>query len=48
MRYYSTRGKSDPVTFAAAALGGLAPDGGLYIPEEIPRYRDSALKSLGT
>ncbi|MDR0403544.1 MAG: threonine synthase, partial [Treponema sp.] len=40
--------KSDPVTFAAAALGGLAPDGGLYIPEEIPRYRDSALKSLGT
>jgi threonine synthase len=47
MRYYSTRNNSDPVTFAAAALTGLAPDGGLYIPEEIPRYRDSVRKNLG-
>jgi threonine synthase len=48
MRYYSTRNNSEFVTFAEAALTGLAPDGGLYIPEEIPGYRDSVRKSLGT
>jgi threonine synthase len=47
MRYYSTRNNSNPVNFATAALAGLAPDGGLYIPEEIPTYRDSVRKSLG-
>jgi threonine synthase len=48
MHYYSTRNKSDFVSFAEAALTGLAPDGGLYIPEEIPAYRDSVRNSLGT
>jgi threonine synthase len=48
MRYYSTRAKTDPVSFAAAALTGLAPDGGLYVPEEIPPYRPAVLSSLGT
>ncbi|MDR1507777.1 MAG: threonine synthase [Treponema sp.] len=48
MRYHSTRGNSDPVSFAASALAGLAPDGGLYIPETIPEYRGSVRKSLGT
>ena len=48
MRYYSTRGKNDPVSFAEAALAGLAPDGGLYIPGEIPQYSQSVKSSLGT
>ena len=48
MRYYSTRSKNDPVSFAKAALTGLAPDGGLYVPEEIPRYPKNVLTSLGT
>ncbi|MCL2044172.1 MAG: threonine synthase [Treponema sp.] len=48
MRYYSTRSKNNPVNFAAAALTGLAPDGGLFIPEEIPQYPKAALSSLGT
>ncbi|MCL2128085.1 MAG: threonine synthase, partial [Treponema sp.] len=47
MRYYSTRNKNDPVSFAAAALAGLAPDGGLYVPEETPRYPKAVLSSLG-
>lgn len=37
MRYISTRGQADPVDFATACLAGLAPDGGLYVPETWPR-----------
>lgn len=48
MRYYSTRSRADGVSFAEAALSGLAPDGGLFVPEEIPRYREAVLSSLGT
>jgi threonine synthase len=36
MRYVSTRGKSPAVGFGAALTQGLAPDGGLYIPESWP------------
>jgi threonine synthase len=48
MRYYSTRNKNDAVNFATAALTGLAPDGGLFVPEEIPPYTQTVLSSLGT
>jgi len=48
MRYYSTRNKSENVNFAAAALTGLAPDGGLFVPEEIPQYPPQARSSLGS
>ena len=37
MRYISTRGQAEPVDFATACLAGLAPDGGLYIPEDWPK-----------
>lgn len=37
MRYVSTRNDSPEVDFRGALLGGLAPDGGLYLPVEIPR-----------
>jgi threonine synthase len=47
MKYYSTRSRNDPVNFAAAALTGLAPDGGLFIPEEIPPYPAAVRSSLG-
>jgi threonine synthase len=47
MRYYSTRSRANPVSFAAAALGGLAPDGGLFIPGEIPSYPGTVKNSLG-
>ncbi len=36
MQYISTRGKSSPVGFEQALLGGLAEDGGLYVPETFP------------
>ena len=38
MTYSSTRDpQKRPVSFREAVLSGLAPDGGLYIPERIPR-----------
>ena len=36
MRYRSTRGGAQPVSFTEAVAQGLAPDGGLYLPEEFP------------
>lgn len=36
MMYRSTRSGQDPVTASRAILNGLAPDGGLYVPERIP------------
>jgi threonine synthase len=38
MRYLSTRGKAPLVSFADMLLAGLAPDGGLYLPEAWPRF----------
>ena len=36
MRYLSTRGQSPTRQFCDILLGGLAPDGGLYLPESYP------------
>lgn len=36
VRYRSTRGGSHSVDFSHAVMGGLAPDGGLYVPDTIP------------
>jgi threonine synthase len=35
-QYISTRGQTDPVSFSQAVEQGLAPDGGLFLPEELP------------
>ena len=37
MNYLSTRGEAASRGFAAILLEGLAPDGGLYVPERYPR-----------
>jgi threonine synthase len=34
--YCSTRGAKRDVTFEEVVLGGLAPDKGLYVPQEVP------------
>ncbi|MDR1948293.1 MAG: threonine synthase [Spirochaetaceae bacterium] len=47
MRYYSTRSRGEAVSFGTAALTGLAPDGGLFIPEAIPPYPAAVRSSLG-
>ena len=46
MYYFSTRDKNDKVTAAKAIACGLAPDGGLYVPEIIPGFTSSELEGL--
>jgi len=36
MQFISTRGEVSPVSFSTAVAQGLAPDGGLYLPDELP------------
>ena len=44
MDYISTRDSSrTPATFTDILLGGLAPDGGLYLPAEYPQISDEQL-----
>jgi threonine synthase len=43
MRYVSTRGGMPPEPFCAILLEGLAPDGGLVVPERYPRITLSEL-----
>jgi len=42
----STRGNAQPVSLREAVLAGLAPDGGLYVPQTIPRKPDSWWSAL--
>lgn len=37
MILHSTNGKSPKISFAEGIANGLAPDGGLYMPDELPR-----------
>ena len=46
MKFISTNKNSKPVSFLEAMRKGLAPDGGLYMPEEIPVLPDSFWSSL--
>jgi threonine synthase len=43
MKYISTRGYAGGETFCDILLGGLAPDGGLYLPEEYPKVTAAEL-----
>ncbi len=44
MKYISTRGGGQPLKFEDVLLAGMAPDGGLYVPENWPSVDVSALK----
>jgi threonine synthase len=44
MNYLSTRGHADRKRFCEILLEGLAPDGGLYLPEHYPQVDDATLK----
>ncbi|MEY2879747.1 MAG: hypothetical protein RLZZ15_2127 [Verrucomicrobiota bacterium] len=38
MRFISTRGQTPPLGFSDAVATGLAPDGGLFLPETLPDF----------
>jgi threonine synthase len=42
MRYLSTRGRALPELIGAALSAGIAPDGGLFVPEALPLFRADA------
>ena len=44
IRYISTRGGGEPQTFEQVLLAGLAPDGGLYVPDQWPQVDLAELK----
>ncbi len=39
MRFVSTRGQVEPTTLSQAISAGLAPDGGLFVPERLPQLQ---------
>lgn len=41
MKFLSTRKAAPATNLSAALIAGLAPDGGLYIPESLPRFEPS-------
>jgi len=45
LKYISTRGGGIPQTFEQVLLTGLAPDGGLYVPAELPHFSQEELAS---
>ncbi len=47
MKYISTRGQAPELTFEEAMLTGLARDGGLYVPAEIPQMSREEIAALG-
>jgi threonine synthase len=46
MRFLTTRGSAPPVSFTDALFEGLAPDGGLYVPETIEPWTADELSRL--
>ncbi|CAM2886291.1 threonine synthase [Actinomyces slackii] len=45
MRYISTRGSMAPADFTEVLLSGLAPDGGLAVPAELPQLETEQLET---
>ncbi len=48
MLYHSTRNRASAVDSAQAVLAGLAPDGGLYVPENLPKLDVAACLEMTT
>ncbi len=45
MRYISTRGQAPSLSFEEAVLTGLARDGGLYVPDQLPVFSSEEIAS---
>ncbi len=47
MNYHSLKNPELKASFSEALLSSLAPDGGLYMPDSLPRFGDDELARLG-
>lgn len=45
MKYISTRGEAPALSFEDVVLTGMASDGGLYVPEELPQFSKEEIAS---
>lgn len=45
MKYISTRGQAPSLSFEEVVLAGLASDGGLYVPETLPKFDQKTIAS---
>lgn len=45
VKYISSRGQAAALSFEDVVLTGLAPDGGLYLPEELPQFTHEEIAS---
>ena len=48
MRYISTRGEAPKLSFEDVLLTGLASDGGLYVPEELPKFSKEDMQAMAS
>ena len=48
MRYVSTRSTAEQVDFESVVLSGVAADGGLYVPAELPRFSPQEIANWST
>lgn len=48
MEYISTRGQSPTLNFEDVLLTGLAPDGGLYVPRQLPQFTVQDIRTWAT
>ena len=46
MKYVSTRGAAPELTFEEAMMTGLARDGGLYVPDDIPQLSHDQIADM--
>mgnify|MGYP006286725621 CR=1 FL=1 len=46
MQFHSTNKESEEVSFEEALVKGLAPDGGLYMPDKIPKVSKEEIENL--
>ena len=46
MKYISTRGGCPPQNFEQVLLSGLAPDGGLFIPQTLPTFSAEQIETM--
>ena len=48
MKYFSTRGSSEALNFVDVLTSGTAKDGGLYVPENFPKFSKEEIADFET